>query len=57
MAIPGNREESGYSVQYPIEGYKCLSGHSEILFSKHTLDFLCFTPLKGVLTRVTGFPE
>jgi hypothetical protein len=41
----------------PLEGYKCHGGQVKYLISKESPAFLFFTPLKGVLKRVTGFLE
>ena len=50
---PVNGKISQDSVQYPLEGYKCLGGHFKFSISIHSPDFLFFIP-KGVLKRVTG---
>jgi hypothetical protein len=37
----------GYSVQCPLEGYKCLGGYFKVLILKYSPDFLFFIPLKA----------
>ncbi len=46
---PGKQEGKPDSVQYPLEGYKCLGDVSEFTVSKILPDFLFFSHLKGVL--------
>ena len=50
-----------YTLLTPINGKisrdKCLGSIFKFLILIHSPDFLFFTPLKGVLNRVTGFQE
>ncbi len=42
IANPGERENKPDSVQYPLEGYKCLGGNCMLFFSKGFSQFLVF---------------
>ncbi|MFT5702150.1 MAG: hypothetical protein ACI8ZB_005061 [Desulforhopalus sp.] len=39
---PGKRKTSRDSVQYPLEGYKCMGARFKLLMLNNTLYFLVF---------------
>ena len=48
---------SRHSLQYPLEGCKCLGGNLNVFISSILVIFGFFIPLKGGLNGVTGDQE